>query len=56
MILADPLGFVEAHPQRVPKLGMGDTVLPVELDKVHLTGFSVEICSGSADLLLDVRW
>ena len=56
VVLNELLGLVEDHTQCVPKLGVGNPVLPVKLDKVQLACLPVEIHPVRADLLLEVLW
>jgi hypothetical protein len=54
--LDESLGLVEARSQCVPKLGMGNPVLPVKLDEVDLARLAIDVGARRANLLLDVRW
>jgi len=54
VVLDEFLGLVEAHTQRVPKLGVGNSFLPIKLDEVQLTCLPVKVRPVRSDLLLDV--
>lgn len=54
MPLVDPLGFQAAEPQRLGQLVLGNPLLTVESDQVHLPRVTVEVRPLAAHLLLDL--